>query len=77
MPNSKFWVYRCILVFNTFPTTTCFLKTDLRAKSYGLEKFWLFYPIYPMFSTCDFFFFLHILTNPDSKSGSMTIFYGS
>jgi hypothetical protein len=60
VPNSKLWVDICLLLLNTFPTTICFLKSELRAESYGPEKFRLFFPIYPCmlqvssFSSCTF-----------------------
>jgi hypothetical protein len=60
LPKSKLWVDICLLLLNTFPMTICFLKSELRAESYGPEKFRLFYSIYSCmlhvsyFSSCTF-----------------------
>jgi len=60
MCQFKFLVDRCLQILNTFPMTICLLKFNLWDESYGPEKFWLFYPIYPCilqvtyFSSCTF-----------------------
>jgi len=44
--NSIFLVDVCLLLLKIFPTSILFLKSKMRAESYGLWKFRLFYPIY-------------------------------
>jgi hypothetical protein len=65
VPNLKFWVNRCLLLVKTFPTSTLFPNTDLRAESYGLRKFRPFSHLYPIGVLL---LFLHIFMYPYPKS---------